>query len=152
MSVNAGFVIHHNKSVLNPTQNIQYLGFRLDSNSMTVTLTEEKVDKLQMSCLDVIERKTIKIKTLAKVVGQMVASFPGVLFGKLFYRLLDNHKTEALRISRGNFNAMTTIPKTCLLDLQWWADNIKLMTRPIVIPQLSIFLESDASKTGWGVC
>ena len=39
MSTNAVFVVHPVKSVLEPTQEIVYLGFRLNSEKMTVCLT-----------------------------------------------------------------------------------------------------------------
>ena len=39
-----GFVIHHNKSVLRPTQQIEFLGFVLNSIDMTIALTKHKRD------------------------------------------------------------------------------------------------------------
>ena len=40
-----GFVIHHEKSVLPPTQIITFLGFVLNSIVMQVSLTPERVQK-----------------------------------------------------------------------------------------------------------
>ena len=48
MSVNAGFVVHPEKSVVIPTQKIMFLGFLLDSKDMTVKPTAEKVEKLKV--------------------------------------------------------------------------------------------------------
>ena len=41
-----GFVIHPTKSIFNPTQCLEFLGFLLNSNSMTVRLTFKKRDKI----------------------------------------------------------------------------------------------------------
>ena len=41
-----GFTIHPEKSVLKPTQNLIYLGFIINSKDMTLTLTEEKKQKI----------------------------------------------------------------------------------------------------------
>ena len=41
MSLKAGFVVHPEKSVLEPTQKITYLGFWLSSTDMTVKLTDQ---------------------------------------------------------------------------------------------------------------
>ena len=42
LSLELGFTIHPEKSVLVPTQQIIFLGFVIDSIKMTITLTEEK--------------------------------------------------------------------------------------------------------------
>ena len=42
-----GFVINFEKSQLNPTQKIQYLGFEIDSVRMTISLPEEKVTRIR---------------------------------------------------------------------------------------------------------
>ena len=47
MSGDAGFVIHPDKSVLQPTQLIVYLGFYLNSKDMTEMLKEKKALKLK---------------------------------------------------------------------------------------------------------
>ena len=41
-----GFLINWEKSVLKPCQRIQFLGFTIDSSSMTVSLPQEKLNKL----------------------------------------------------------------------------------------------------------
>ena len=41
-----GFVINK-KSQLEPTQKIQFLGFWIDSKSMTISLPHEKVEKIK---------------------------------------------------------------------------------------------------------
>jgi hypothetical protein len=152
MSVNAGFMVHPEKSIFEPTQKIMYLGFWLDSKNMTVTLTLEKAQKIKDGVQKLMNKDTVSIQALAKVVGCLVASIPGVQFGKLFYRSLDNHKTKALKNSRGDFNALTRLPEVCLEDLSWWADNIEHSHRKIILDRPSLTIETDASDSGWGAC
>lgn len=45
-----GFVVHPEKSVLSPRKGLKYLGFYLNSENMTVTLPEERVDKIKKAC------------------------------------------------------------------------------------------------------
>ena len=47
-----GFHIHPEKSVLIPSQSLTFLGFNLNSVSMTVTLTQEKRDQLESLCTE----------------------------------------------------------------------------------------------------
>lgn len=145
ISTDVGFVVHFGKYVLEPVQQLPYLGFILDSLSMTVYLTQEKADKLSQTCKDTLKQNRISIRDLAQLVGRMVGSFPGVECGKLYYRLLDNEKTAALTVSKGNFEAVMTLSDIAKQDIQWWIHNIhSCHGNPDIV------LQSDASNKGWG--
>ena len=45
-----GFVLNLNKSLLTPTQRIEFLEVTVDSSIMTLSLTEKKVLKVQKQC------------------------------------------------------------------------------------------------------
>ena len=42
----------------------------------------------------------------------MVSSFPGVLYGPLFYRQLELDKAMVLKANNGNFDAVMTLSDT----------------------------------------
>ena len=71
-----GFVIHFHKSILIPSQNITFLGFHINSDSMTVKLTEEKKVTLLQSCKDLFECRAGTIRHIAKVLGLITSSLP----------------------------------------------------------------------------
>ena len=50
MLQNLGFIVHQEKSVLRPSQQIVFLGFVLDSVNMTIRLTCEKAQRLKNFC------------------------------------------------------------------------------------------------------
>ena len=72
---NLGFTIHATKSLLNPTQRITFLGFVIDSDQMTVEITEEKKNKIHNLCVEIFQKEK---NTLASVIGNFAASFPAV--------------------------------------------------------------------------
>ena len=152
MSTQAGFVIHPGKSVLEPVTNIDYLGFTLDSADMTVSLPESKVAKIKDKIRDILRKESFTIRELSQVIGMLVASFPGVEFGKLFYRRCDNYKTKKLKENKGNFSAKISLPNECKQDLIWWLENLSSAKSRICKGKISICLESDASGNGWGGC
>ena len=51
---NLGFVINLKKSVLHPTQRIEFLRMIIDSVEMTVSLPQEKVKSISKSCQDIL--------------------------------------------------------------------------------------------------
>ena len=145
-----GFVIHKDKSVFEPCQRIKYLGFWLDSIKMTITLTEEKIDKVKKACSRLKDTRKITIRTLAQVIGKLVSCFPAVQYGRLFYRDLERLKTKALKENKGNFDKMTELDKKSIKELDWWIDNIESSYSPVKLSQPEIEIKTDASKLGYG--
>ena len=78
-----GFIIHPVKSVLVPTQRIVVLGFVLNLLTITVMLAKEKAVNLKQSCALLLQDPKLAIRQVAQVIGQIVASFPGVMHGPL---------------------------------------------------------------------
>lgn len=66
-----GFTLH-------PDKELVCLGFIINSYEMTVRCTKEKAEKMRELCLQIYQRNSIKIRTVAQLLGSMSASFPGV--------------------------------------------------------------------------
>ena len=71
-----GFIIHPDKSVLIPSQTIQYLGVIINSCDMTVTLTEERKASLLSACNQLLRDGRVTIRELAKVIGKNCGELP----------------------------------------------------------------------------
>ena len=117
---------------------------------MTVSLTPEKACKIKQACKIALDSTQMTIQDLAELVGKLVASFPGVMYGPLYYRRLDNHKIQALKLACGNYQAKTVLPQECKEDLTWWAYNVDQVCNPISHGSPDIFITTDASTSGWG--
>ena len=145
-----GLVAHPDKSVFEPTQKLVILGFEIDSVHMIIKLTLDKAERLKTSCVAVLTSTQFSIREIAQVIGYMVASFPGVMFGQLHYRILEGEKSQALQYSKGDYDSKMTLSSSAQSELQWWVENIceayNIINRPP--PNFTIF--TDASKTGWG--
>ena len=84
-----GFTIHPRKSVSAPNQTIEFLGFVLDSRSMTVSLTHTQSAKLKQPCIEILQTDMVSIQFLAEFIGHLVAALPGVSFGTIFIERLE---------------------------------------------------------------
>ena len=87
-----GFVIHPTQSILKSSKQIQYLGVIINSETMTVSLTPEKINSVKADCKKLLKRQVMTVREVAQVIGKMVASFPAVRYGPLHYRSLENDK------------------------------------------------------------
>lgn len=147
----AGFVIHPVKSVLIPEKEIVFLGFKLNSVTMSVSLTTEKGLRIKAACEKLLQNKCPTIREVATVLGLMTSSFPAVTFGPLKYRQLEIDKTDALRENKGDFDGTMQLSKKSKQDLAWWISSIENSSNPISHGQPDVVLSSDASgKIGWG--
>ena len=90
-----GFVVHPIKSTLVLTQEIVTLGFEINSVKMTIRLTTDKAISLKDDCKTLLmSDKPTLIREVAGVIGKIVASFPGVMYGPLYYRYLQGGKAR----------------------------------------------------------
>ena len=82
-----GFAIHKGKSILNPTQEIEFPGFVFNSLTMTISVTKGKTEAI-VSKIRFLENKSPTIKELASVTGSFISLFVAIPFGKFHYRAL----------------------------------------------------------------
>ena len=94
--------MHPEKSVLKPTQEIEFLGFIINSLTLSVRLSASKSTKVQTACQNLLDSKHITIRDMAHVIGLLVSSLPAVQFGELYYRKLEVNKSNALRQNKGD--------------------------------------------------
>ncbi len=74
-----GLKIIPEKSVIVPSQTIEFLGFVIDSVRMTVTLTARKMEKIKSLCLSFLRPgKLFTIRQVASFIGKLVSAFPDV--------------------------------------------------------------------------
>jgi hypothetical protein len=72
-----GFMISRDKSVIEPTQQIEYLGFIIDSINMKVIPTSEKIHKLAKATRGLIKKDATTIRHISQVEGGLLATHPG---------------------------------------------------------------------------
>lgn len=148
---NLGLVIHPEKSVIVPQQRLVFLGFIIDSVLMTVSLTQDKITKIKTLLSSLLENSCcVKIRELAKVIGHLISSLPGVKYGALYYRNLEMNKVAALKLAKGNFEETMCISHNGISELNWWLCNLDSSCNTIRCPPVDVTLYSDASLQGWG--
>ena len=149
-----GFVIHPDKSVLDPTQVITFLGFIIDTVNMTVSLTLVKKEKIKKMALGLIHGNNITIRMISSFIGNVTASFEAVPYGRLHYRYLEHCKTKALEANKYNFEAKCQLTEEAFSEINWWVDNIMDSFAYIrATPEVDQTIHTDASKHlggGWG--
>lgn len=145
-----GLTTHPEKSIIVPTQCIEFLGFLLNSVNMTVRLAPRKVTKLKELVYKIKRAKTISIREFAKLIGIMVAAEPGVKYAPLYYKTLELERDRALNKNFRNFDADICISNESEKCIDWWIQNIDEASRPILLGPMTRRIETDSSKSGYG--
>ena len=119
-----GFTIHDTKSVITPTQVVNSLGFVLNSQNMTISMVPRKADMIKSKCHTLVQiQRSVQIREVASVVGLMVSDFSSVEYARLFYRSLENEKTNALKCNGWDLEGKMTLSLS-KQDLLWWISNV----------------------------
>ena len=146
---NLGFVINYKKSILTPTQIIEFLGVLIDSLKMTMSIPLKKANKLKALCQHTLMVKTITVKELSSVIGKLNATSPAFTHAQLQIRYLQR---ALIKAETTTYKDKVYLNKKARLELKWWLKNIHLMNgKPITINPPDMTIASDAAKTGgWG--
>ena len=145
-----GYMISEEKSVVVPTQKIEYLGFNIDSRRMVVEMTELKVGKIRKLILEVWKQQRCTVRKIAQVLGKLNATRPANPWVDLYNKNLENLKIQELRNNGYDYDAWVTISPECMGDLQWWLENLEKLEKPIIRTKPDYFIHTDASMAGWG--
>ena len=145
-----GLVIHPIKSVMTPATSLEFLGFVIDSEKMTVSLTEKKVEKVIQVTEQTLENPDLTIREVAGLVGLFNAYAKGVEYGMSHYKALERCKNKALKLNGGNYEASMTLSNEAVEDICWWANNVVDNCCLIRNSQPDLSIDTDASMQGWG--
>lgn len=83
-----GLVVHPEKSSFISSQVLVILGFIINSLTMSIQPTTEKAVGLKTVCVEFLRATNLSVREIASVIGRIVAAFPGVMHGSLYYRHL----------------------------------------------------------------
>ena len=146
-----GFLLHKEKSVPIPKQQVSILGYDVDSIIMLVTLGDEKTRNAISLCKEGLCGRPIPIRFLAKIIRTLISLFPACPMGKAHYRSLEAIKLQALNLHKWNWEAKCQVFGQGIRDLKWWIMILPQTAVPITRNVPSMTITSDASDYGWGV-
>ncbi|KAI5632778.1 hypothetical protein NE865_14496 [Phthorimaea operculella] len=141
-----GWILNLDKSVITPTQQLEFLGVNWDTHLNQKSLPIKKVRTLREEFQRLLSKRTCSLKEARTVLGRMNFANFLVPQGRLHCRHFQSHLRLLLN---GKQRRKYPLPKEVLNDLQWWLKAVSA-TSLIHLPQITHFLVTDASDHGWG--
>jgi hypothetical protein len=141
-----GFRVNWEKSQLLPTYKLVYLGLTINTTLMTLTLPEEKMQKILKGCQSALQRDRLSVRDLSRLIGMM----PVTMLAVLHYRELQELNIRQLKAAQ-SFETMVLLNDKVKAELQWWIAMLNRWNgRPILPLTPDLVIETDASVLGWG--
>ncbi|KAJ8921724.1 hypothetical protein NQ315_010634 [Exocentrus adspersus] len=123
---------------------------RYNSDSMTISLPEEKKFRLIELLKRLLSLRECRIREFAKIIGTLVSACPAVNYGFLHTKLFERHKYLALKQSRGNYDEKMEISSELSSEINWFINILPKSFKSIRVNSYNMEIFSDASRSGWG--
>ena len=150
---NLGFRLNREKSVLQPTKRLTFLGYVIDSTDLSISPTEEKISKSITKIDNLCKQRSLKIRDVASLCGSINDLCKGTEYGLAHVKSLEIQKNKALcSAGEKGFDAKMSLNRYCFEDLDWWCSNLPHAKKFIRISPPNTTLTTDASLLGWGAC
>ena len=144
-----GIVVNPDKSHLEPSQVVPYLGVVIDTRSFRASPSPDRVARLLSTAGEFLSSADPPASTWLSLLGMLSSLSHLVLGGRLRVRSLQLclHRSW----DRGDQSIRVPWSQDCLRDLRWWLHLPRLesgMSLQQISPDLDFW--SDASDVGWG--
>ena len=145
-----GWLVNSEKSVLEPKQIFDFVGYQFDLRAGQVRPTPDRWQNLQDKILEILSLPTCLVRQFMSLIGLLTATEKQVHLGRLHMRPIQWHLKNNWRVPE-SLEKVIPIPRALHPHLQWWLEENNVLTGQSLHPikhALQIF--TDASKEGWG--
>ena len=91
-----GFLINIQKSIMNPTSILGFLGVLVNCEDITLSLQTEKARKMQKQCREILSQQLVLVRTLKKLLCRLASSALAILPASPQYRKLQHQKIQVI--------------------------------------------------------
>jgi hypothetical protein len=148
-----GFIINWEKSVLEPSQSLDYLGLVIDSNRLSFALPIAKIEAVKAMCEAALLAKVVSLREIASIMGNFTWAIPAIPYAQAHYRRLQSFYIRKSQAANSNLKIKCLLSLEAQDDLKWWVANLDKAKDKVFFPQApDLEIYTDASLSGWGAC
>ena len=115
-----GFTINSEKTISEPSQRLEFLGYTVDITIMELSLPVLKIKKIRAESRQLLEAEHITARALSRLIGKMNATNPVIPPAPLFYRNLQMDFAVALRQGNQDYETNLVLSLDSREELRWW--------------------------------
>ena len=120
-----GFLINEEKSVLEPVQEINFLGYLVNFIEMTIKPTQEKRDKVVNLINSLLDKSSFSIQEGASLIGVLNGLTKGIEYGSVYVKNLEMDTIQTLRQAGPlDWDSLMPWSDDSISDLFRWLNNV----------------------------
>ncbi|KAM9954830.1 hypothetical protein ACTFIW_000933 [Dictyostelium discoideum] len=150
--VKLGFKLNMEKSVLEPTQSITFLGLQIDSVSMKLLVPKEKKKSVIKEIRNFLKLDCCSPRKLASSKGKLIALNDAVIPFRLYTRRTNKFHSQCLTLANGDWDQSFPIPQYVKSEISHWLTVLNQWNGKEIclFPSYDYVLTTDASESGTG--
>ncbi|KAM9972521.1 hypothetical protein ACTFIW_006064 [Dictyostelium discoideum] len=150
--VKLGFKLNLEKSVLEPTQSITFLGLQIDSVSMKLLVPKEKKKSVIKEIRNFLKLDCCSPRKLAGLKGKLIALKDAVIPFRLYTRRTNKFHSQCLTLANGDCDQSFPIPQDVKSEILHWLTVLNQWNGKEIslFPSYDYVLTTDASESGAG--
>ena len=148
-----GLMVNQKKSITNPTQELEFLGFQVGSISMNLSIPSEKLRKIRQDARRMLDCPQVTVREVARFVGKAVSTLRAIPLAPLHYRALQMLMNSVLPLNytleevNKKYETFLTLTAACKADLTWWVSlEQSHLGTPVCPPCPTVTVHLDASN------
>uniref|UniRef100_A0A914PIU4 Reverse transcriptase domain-containing protein n=1 Tax=Panagrolaimus davidi TaxID=227884 RepID=A0A914PIU4_9BILA len=146
----SGLVINKEKSILTPTQKIEFLGLEIDSSTLCFSVPMSKQEKIKSQAKTLHDNPITKARTVAKFCGLLASIKLASDYSALKARFLQKMLKGVSYKAKG-FDCVLSLSPDAIAETVFWLNaDAEVFSRRILPPPISMVVRTDASTLGWG--
>ncbi|KAI5644926.1 reverse transcriptase (RNA-dependent DNA polymerase) domain-containing protein [Phthorimaea operculella] len=142
-----GWHVNFKKSVMEPTQELEYLGLLWNTANNCKSLPAKKVEKIERLITEIKQKEMCSLKQMQCLLGCLnfanITTPRGRIHCRYAQRFLKTFKQKRPRLKK-------KLPAQVCQELDWWLVAIKNSTVALHCRPVTHFLTTDAADVGWG--
>ena len=145
-----GWIVNLKKSELNPTQDLEFLGYRFNLREGLVYPNQKKLDKLKILAVSILQGHNTTPRKLMSLIGVMASMEKTVPLGRIHMRPFQWFLKTNWQFPQ-SLDKVVPISQLIKDHLAWWMDPQNLLKGSnLHQKEHNILMFTDASEKGWG--
>ena len=145
-----GWIVNLKKSELNPTQDLEFLGYRFNLRERLVYPNQKKVDKLKILAVSILQGHTTTPRKLMSLIGVMASMEKTVPLGRIHMRPFQWFLNTNWHFPQ-SLDKIVPISQLIKDHLAWWMDPQNVLNGSnLHQKEHNMLMFTDASEKGWG--
>ncbi|KAN0045612.1 hypothetical protein ACTA71_005990 [Dictyostelium dimigraforme] len=147
-----GFKFNLEKSILEPTQSITFLGLEIDSLSMKLLVPKEKKRSVIKEIRNFLKLDQCSPRKLAGLKGKLIALKDAIISFRLYTRQTNKFHTQCLTLANGDWDQSFPVPQEIKSEISIWLTVLNQWNGKEIslFPNFDYVLTTDASESGAG--